>query len=129
MILEKSLFAKPLSRSAKFITALRITSATFMNRRYNIPAVLFVICYDFGEELNGYQKMAIADIVLSEETAYELKEFFIDIYNNEDLLLDFLNGKISKYYFSRKKQRYKSKEETDSIVSTIINENILNSLL
>lgn len=72
--------------------------------------------------------MAIADIVLSENTAYELREFFIDIYNNEDLPL-ILSTRKSPNLLHKKKTKYKSKEHTDGVVSTIINENILNSLL
>lgn len=66
---------------------------------------------------------AVCGTSYSRKTAYEMREFFIDIYNDEQLLLDFLNGEISSRYFSKVKKYSQTENETDAILTNIFNNN------
>lgn len=66
---------------------------------------------------------AVCATSYSRKTAYEMREFFIDVYNDEQLLLDFLNGEISSRYFSKIKKSSKTENETDAIMGDIFRNN------
>lgn len=130
MGLEKIIFAKEhLTSAVRFVTALRITSKKYLNRNFNAPSVLFALMYDWESNLTGDQRTGIASTVFSKETSHEIKEFFINIYNNNDCLLDFLNGNITDRYFTKLKKTEKTFDQAHSIVNTIINNNMLSVLL
>ncbi|MDR2205814.1 MAG: hypothetical protein LBE36_06640 [Flavobacteriaceae bacterium] len=143
MEIEKIVFAKKhLSNLVRFTTALRLTSKTYMHGDFNAAGILFALTDPFDGSINGYQKNIIAYTYFSEETAYEIREFFIDLYNNDDALLKFLNKRVSERYFSQytKKRRafgnvrkwtsakkgFKSEEVINKSVSAILNDNNIN---
>ena len=66
---------------------------------------------------------AVCGTSYSRKTAYEMREFFIDVYNDEQLLLDFLNGEISSRYFSKIKSSSKTEDETDALMNAIFSDN------
>lgn len=66
---------------------------------------------------------AVCATSYSRKTAYEMREFFIDVYNDEQLLLDFLNGEISSRYFSKIKKSSKTENETDAVLNNIFTNN------
>ena len=123
MGLTKSLFAKPLPKSVKLMTALKITSKTYCRGRFNLPSVFFALNHNYDEKLTTHQMNAIGGTSYRRETAYEMREFFIDVYNDEQLLLDFLNGEISSRYFSKIKKSSKTENETDAIMGDIFRNN------
>ena len=123
MGLTKSLFAKPLPKSVKLMTALKITSKTYCRDRFNLPSVFFALNHDYDDKLTTVQMNAVCGTSYSRKTAYEMREFFIDIYNDEQLILDFLNGEISSRYFSKIKKSSKTENETDAIMGDIFRNN------
>ena len=123
MALKKSLFAKPLPKLVKLMTALRITSKTYCRGRFNLPSVFFALNHNYDEKLTTHQMNAIGGTSYRRETAYEMREFFIDVYNDEQLLLDFLNGEISSRYFSKIKSSSKTEDETDALMNAIFSDN------
>ena len=123
MRLTKSLFAKPLPKSVKLMTALKITSKTYCRDKFNLPSVFFALNHDYDDYLTTHQMNAVCATSYSRETAYKMREFFIDVYNDEQLLLDFLNGEISSRYFSQLKSTSKTENETDVLMNAIFSDN------
>ena len=123
MALKKSLFAKPLPKLVKLMTALRITSKTYCRGRFNLPSVFFALNHNYDEKLTTHQMNAIGGTSYRRETAYEMREFFIDAYNDEQLLVDYLNGEISVRYFSKVKNTSKTENETDALMTAIFSDN------
>ena len=123
MGLTKSLFAKPIPKLVKLMTALKITSKTYCRDKFNLPSVFFALNHNYNNRLTTHQMNAVCGTSYSRKTAYEMREFFIDIYNDEQLLLDFLNGKISSRYFSKVKKYSQTENETDAILTNIFNNN------
>ena len=123
MGLTKSLFAKPLPKSVKLMTALKITSKTYCRDRFNLPSVFFALNHNYDDYLTTHQMNAVCGTSYSRKTAYEMREFFIDVYNDEQLLLDFLNGEISSRYFSKIKSSSKTEDETDALMNAIFSDN------
>lgn len=123
MGLTKSLFAKPLPKSVKLMTALKITSKTYCRDRFNLPSVFFALNNNYDDHLTTNQMNAVCGTSYSRKTAYEMREFFIDVYNDEQLILDFLNGEISSRYFSKIKKSSKTENETDAIMGDIFRNN------
>ena len=123
MGLTKSLFAKPIPKLVKLMTALKITSKTYCRDKFNLPSVFFALNHNYDNRLTTHQMNTVCGTSYSRKTAYEMREFFIDIYNDEQLLLDFLNGEISSRYFSKVKKSSKTEDETDAILTNIFNNN------
>lgn len=123
MGLTKSLFAKPLPKSVKLMTALKITSKTYCRDRFNLPSVFFALNHNYDDHLTTVQMNAVCGTSYSRKTAYEMREFFIEVYNDEELILDFLNGEISSRYFSKIKKSSKTENETDAIMGDIFRNN------
>ena len=123
MGLTKSLFAKPIPKLVKLMTALKITSKTYCRDKFNLPSVFFALNHNYDNRLTTHQMKAVCGTSYSRKTAYEMREFFIDIYNDEQLLLDFLNGEISSRYFSKVKKYSQTENETDAILTNIFNNN------
>lgn len=129
MGLKKSLFAKPLPKLVKLMTALRITSKTYCRGRFNLPSVFFALNHNYDEGLTTHQMNAIGGTSYSRKTAYEMREFFIDIYNDEQLILDFLNKEISERYFSKLKEKAYTEQETDVLINVIFDDNDMFGLI
>jgi len=129
---HKNLFAKSnLTKSVRFITALKITAKKFCNGNYNASAILFAIMGDFesaNKSMSGYQRNAVADIAFSESKCELLRQFFTEIYNNDETLLDFLNDKITVRSLSINKPRKRTKEEVMDFSKEIINDDLLANL-
>lgn len=120
---KEKYFTKPLDKQARFIAALRITSVAYINKGIHLPSVLFALLYDYDQDnLNSYQKNIIANTTLAKDLAYDLREYFVKTYNDEDVLLDYLNKRVSKNYFSKLKERNKGKDEVDTAVKAIFND-------
>ena len=123
MGLTKSLFAKPIPKSVRLMTALKITSKTYCRDKFNLPSVFFALNHDYDNYLTTHQMNAVCATSYSRETAYKMREFFIDTYNDEQLLLDFLNGEISSRYLSKLKSSSKTEDETDALMNVIFSDN------
>lgn len=134
MDLQKNLFAKKdiESNAVRFVAAIKITSKKFMNGNYNVPAILFALLSDYDEGLTGYQKNVVSHITLSKETAHLAKEMFIDIYNDKEAILDYLNSEISDKWFRMKgkteKDFSKAHEESTAIIKSALDTNFFTDL-
>ena len=123
MKITKSLFAKPIPKSVKLMTALKITSKTYCRGRFNLPSVFFALNHNYDDYLTTHQMNAVCGTSYSRKTAYEMREFFIDAYNDEQLLVDYLNGEISVRYFSKVKNTSKTENETNALMTAIFSDN------
>lgn len=123
MKITKSLFAKPIPKSVKLMTALKITSKTYCRGRFNLPSVFFALNHNYNDYLTTHQMNAVCGTSYSRKTAYEMREFFIDAYNDEQLLVDYLNGEISVRYFSKVKNTSKTENETNALMTAIFSDN------
>lgn len=130
MDLEKNLFAKEhLTKAVKICTALKIVSKKFLNGNYNAPAILFALLDDWDNNLSSIQKSTVSNCYLSKETAHEAMEMFLMIYNDDSLILDFLNKHISERYFRRVRKTENNYDEVQASVSAIINNGFLGMFL
>ncbi|WP_374440610.1 hypothetical protein [Epilithonimonas sp.] len=130
MVNQKDLFAKEhLTKAVKIVTALKIVSKKFCNGNYNAPSILFAFLNDYKNELNSIQRSAVGNAYLSKDTAHEAMEMFEKIYNDESLILDYLNKDISERYFRRIRKREKNFDEVQASVSAIINNGFLGMFL
>ena len=123
MKITKSLFAKPIPKSVKLMTALKITSKTYCRGRFNLPSVFFALNHNYDDYLTTHQMNAVCGTSYSRKTAYEMREFFIDAYNDEQLLVDYLNGEIRVRYFSKVKNTSKTENETNALMTAIFSDN------
>lgn len=123
MKITKSLFAKPIPKSVKLMTALKITSKTYCRGRFNLPSVFFALNHNYDDYLTTHQMNAVCGTSYSRKTAYEMREFFIDAYNDEQLLVDYLNGEISVRYFSKVKNTSKTENDTNALMTAIFSDN------
>lgn len=123
-------FESPLPKLIKFFTALKITAKTYRGFRVCTNTdILFCLMREnyYGIE-PALLAMSMEHIIGNEETP-KMREFFTEVYNDERLIIDFLNGKINRYYFARKKHLKKDKSETNNLMSTILSENGIFGLL
>lgn len=139
MNIKEHLFAKnDLTKAVRFNTALKITSKLFLHKSYNAPVVLFAIMNSIEDyenielkqpRLTGYQKNAVAGISFSQATSKEIVKAFVDTYNDDKKLLDWLNGFITLKSIPKLGSRDKySDEEAVVIAKKIINQDLLEAL-
>lgn len=129
----ENLFAKShLTDSVRFIAALKITAKKFCNGNFNASAILFGIMGDFDSAnryLSGYQRNALADIAFGSDKCDKIREFFVDIYNDDETLINFLDNKITERSISLNRNKNKrNREENLDISKEIINSNLLANL-
>ena len=134
MDIQKNLFAKNDidAFSVRFVAALKITSKKFFNGNYNAPAIVFAILHDYNDSLNGYQRNVVSNVTLSKETAHLAKEFFVEVFNNKEAMLDYLNKEISDRWYRVKTKPVKSfktaQEEVNDIVKLALGTGFFNSI-
>lgn len=133
MDLEKNLFAKEhLTPSVRLTTALKVTAKVHCNGNYNLTAIMFALLYNsdgVDKLLTGYQKNAAANISFSEEKCQMIRELFIDVYNNDEMLLEYLNGIITHRSITiYNKKRKLGKDDSIATVHNIINSDLLSDL-
>ena len=134
MDIQKNLFAKNDidAFSVRFVAALKITSKKFFNGNYNAPAIVFAILHDYNDSLNGYQRNVVSNVTLSAEKAHLAKEFFIEVFNDEQAILDYLNNTISDRYFKTKRRTDKgvktAQEEVNKVVEEALGTNLFSQL-
>lgn len=127
---KNKLFAKEdLHHSVRLITAIKIVSKKFCHRNFNAPAIIFTLIHDNSNSLSMEKKLGIGDIMFGQEKAHEIKEMFIKMYNDDSILLDYLNKKITDRFFVRAKKNAITKDEADTSVKAIINSGFLATFL
>lgn len=130
MDIKNRLFAKEdLTYSVRLITALKIVAKKFCCKNFNAPAVLFTLIHDWENDLLGDQRAVVGDIAFGRERSHEIKEMFVKMYYDDDVLLDYLNKKISDRYFVRAKMRKTTESEVNASVKVIINDGFLSTFL
>lgn len=128
--IKNKLFAKEdLLPEIRLVTALKIVSKKFCHRNFNAPAILFTLLWDFEIEMASDMRMIISDLAFSREKSHEIKEMFIKMYNDDDILLDYLNKKISDRFFVRAKKKETTEDEANASVKAIINNGFLSTFL
>ena len=134
MDLKDYLFAKKEidSFSVRFVAALKIVSKKYFNGNFNAPAILFALLHDYNDSLNGYQRNVVSNVTLSKETAHLAKEFFVEVFNNKEAMLDYLNREISDRWYRVKTKPVKSfktaQEEVNDIVKLALGTGFFNSI-
>ena len=96
----------------------------FFIGNYNTHAIVFAILLVYNVSLNGYQRNVVSNVTLSKETAHLAKEFFVEVFNNKEAMLDYLNREISDRWYRVKTKPVKSfktaQEEVNDIVKLAI---------
>lgn len=130
MDIKNRLFAKEhLTYSVRLITALKIVSRKFCSKNFNAPAILFTLIHDWDNNLLGDQRAVVGDVVFSRDRSHEVKEMFVKMYYDDEILIDYLNKKISDRYFVRAKTRKTTENEVNAAVKIIINDGFLSTFL
>lgn len=122
MELRKKEFAKPLNLQVRFMTALRITANRFYTD-YPVISVFMALLneplenedYGFSHNINQY---------LTKDRYHEARCYFLEIYNDEDMIVSYLNKEITLKYFRRKPKKNMEKDMINRSVRNIINSNI-----
>ena len=124
-------FTSPLPKLLRFFTALRITANLYRPKsRANAADILFLMLNQ--EEYMGVRAdlvMAATGHALSVEEMALVREFFTEVYGDEQLILDWLNGKINKFYFSQKKTLNMDRWKNKDVFNAIMDDNKLFGLL
>lgn len=124
----KHWFAKPLPKHLKFITTLQICADKFQPTSGNaIVYILMALTYSDSKEYNSFQKIAVSNIYFGDEKSKEIQQFFLDRYNNEDDLIDYLNKKITFRYFTRNKNM-QDEDTVNFAVKNILNNHLTDFL-
>ncbi len=130
MDIKNRLFAKEhLTYAVRVVTAMKIVSKKFCNRNFNAPAILFTLLNDWETELLGDQRIGVGNVAFGRKISHEIKEMFVKMYHDDDILLDYLNKKISDRYFVRAKKRETTEGEANASVKAIINNGFLSTFL
>ena len=134
MDLQENLFAKKDidSFGVRFVAALKITSKKFFNGNFNAPAILFAVLSDYDDTLNGYQRNVVSAVTLSKDNAHLAKEMFIDVFNDTDSMLKYLNKEISDRWYRMKRKPEKTfndaQKEVESIIKVAMGGNFFNNI-
>lgn len=130
-----NIFAKDqLSKAVRFITALRITSSAFFKKGFSSPVILYALMNaieesHIGSKVNSRQVSLVAGAAFSEQTTKEITKYFADTYHNDDLLIGWLNKKITSKGISKfDKVNDYTDEEAITTVKSIINDDLLSNL-
>nr|DAT07611.1 MAG TPA: hypothetical protein [Crassvirales sp.] len=123
---QNHFFAKSqLTKSVRFVTALKLTSIKFTTQSsFAAPVVLFALMNSIEEykaTLTGRQKNTVAGTSYSREKNDEVRNVFLSLYHDDETLLSYLNDKISRVVI----KRYKGKNEYSNDESKILLNNIL----
>ena len=121
---KKYWFAKPLSNAEKFFACLKVCSDKFKKSGLNEYNILMALCHQSFEENNSYQKIALFGFYHGEDVAFDIQNYFLDRYNNEDELIKYLNKKIT-YRNIRNPTTKDTQEEKDKVISSV--KNIINN--
>lgn len=130
-----NIFAKDqLSKAVRFITALRITSSAFFKKGFSSPVILYALMdaieeSHIGSSISSRQVSMVAGAAFSKETTKEIIKYFADTYHNDDLLIGWLNKKITAKGISKfDKAKDYTEEEAITTVKSIINDDLLSNL-
>lgn len=115
-------FASPLPKSVKFVVALQLTAQHYANSKYNIHRILMYLLGMDQEDLTEKQVRILTYYKASPEKVRLIKEFFCELYENENEICGYLNKEISKRYFRR--NRKPGESDIDVVVRNIVNENL-----
>lgn len=114
----------------RVITAFKITGLALYDGKMPHLDFLFWFHYDFEKNpLTTEQKRVLLRDRLTERSVLEIKEYFLKIYNDEQLIVDFLNKKITKYYFTEKRRLTKSKDDINNNIKEIMDNTELFDLI
>ena len=70
----------------------------------------------------------VSNVTLSAEKAHLAKEFFIEVFNDEQAILDYLNGTISDRYFKTKRRTDKNVKTAQEEVNKVVEEALCTNL-
>lgn len=127
---KKKHFAKPLPLILRFFTALKITAQIYRPNRLTPTDLLYHLLEEQeNDNICPVSKMVATGSAFSQETKHKIKQHFTEIYQDETLIVDWLNKKVNKYYFSRKKNANKNTDEAQKTFETILQQNGVYGLL
>lgn len=120
----KNHFAKPLDNFVKFVTAIRLTAMKYRHgRQGSVLPIMMALCYERVEDLNAYQKIAVSKFFFGKEKSEEVVNFFLDRYEDEAGLINFLNKEVTFRYFRAEKGK-RDKTAANAAVKKILNEHL-----
>lgn len=126
---EATHFSSPLPKLVRFYTALKITSQLYRPQRSTPTDILFMLLREGYYDIRSENFMAAIGHAIGDGETDKMREFFTEVYNDEQLIIDWLNKKINQYYFAKKKKLKNGKDETWHIVNAIMQENGVFGLL
>lgn len=125
-----------LTPAVRFVTALKLTQKIFAKRSagWSAPSILFALMDDLQgirSNLSAAQRNAVGDTSYSKQTSREMVVSFVDIYNDDKFILEYLNRKVSNAGLRHNKKigkgQYKYDEAKD-IAKEIFETDLLSNL-
>ena len=130
-------FAKQdLTKAVRFAAALKITSQHFLHKKFDAPVILFALMCAIEEyakfnmrtvRMSTLKKNTIGNRSFSSKTNKEVAEFFVNVYYDDELLLGWLNNKLTERTVGMAMKEVEKSNAVD-IAKQIINEDLLANL-
>ena len=115
---EKYFFFILFTNKVKFFASLDLTMKKF--KTLGTPLKVFMaLSFREGEDLNSYQNLALFDRYYSDDVALQMQNYFLQVFENEDQLVSYLNGKIT-YRHIRHPRTLESKEEKNKVNTSVL---------
>ena len=130
---------KDLIPSVRFITAINLSAEKYFVRGIvSKPYILYSLLLSSisKEELSNNKKYVLLNYraPMSERSVNDVKELFWSFYNDDKLLLAYLNGKVSrlsieKYRPPKSKFQYKKLSNEEKIINSLLDGTLLKGIL
>lgn len=119
---QEKYFAKPLDKWDRFYTTIKIIAGYFPQLR-PFTVLYYLMATSDRVSYNNVKKEALTVLKVGINTREQIKTLFLKIYNDEDLILDYLNKKITRRYFLKNKEmKTTPSAEADKEVSAIMDD-------
>ena len=103
-------------------------SNIYRNSKSTSFEILYWLNCDLDDvKISQTQRLIISRVAFSKDKVMEMRALFLKLYDNNDVLTDYLNKKITKHYFFSHIKRPKDYKKTNDEVKKIFNDlNIFN---
>lgn len=120
---KKKYFAKPLDKWDRFYTTIRMISSLFPEFGLRPFFILYYLMNMDDSSHNNIMYEAITPKKAGVNTRKKIRALFVKIYNNEDLIVDYLNKKITKRYLNQNREtKVEISRQADREVSAIMDD-------
>lgn len=112
-----------MSKWDKLYVICNMLSNIYRNSKSTSFEILYWLNCDLEDTvISSTQRLIISRVAFSKDKVMEMRELFVKLYENNDIILDYLNRKITKHYFFSHIKRPKDYKKTNDEVKKIFND-------